>query len=92
MTIDLDERFPHDDGCAVNLPLVAHPCDCTRDARIAAHIERLEGALRYVRDRGWESRHDHDCVPGETDDSGEHVAGCPVPGVEALMAELGGVA
>jgi hypothetical protein len=42
MTIDLDERWPHTAGAECSKYPVVCDRDCTRDARIAAHIERLE--------------------------------------------------
>ena len=51
MTIDLDERWPHTarNACA-DFPVA---CECDRDARIAAHIQRLERIADAARRYRW---------------------------------------
>jgi hypothetical protein len=103
MTIDLDARWPHDDGCDTRPP-VYQPCSCDRDARIAAHIERLEGALREIAKGDWSLSTDFrggdnqmtSCAGCGVQMWNQHgftsyVHGddCTAPKTAALMAELG---
>ena len=102
MTIDLDARWPHTDmsGCG-SFPEF---CTCTRDARIAAHIERLEGALREIAKGDWSLSTDFrggdnqmtSCAGCGVQMWNQHgftsyVHGddCTAPKTAALMAELG---
>lgn len=90
MTRSLDERFPHTSECP--LVRVKHgiaACDCDQRARIASHIERLEGALRTVGDSPFWSERNYDCMHCNGGMAKSHDKDCPVPGIEALMAELG---
>jgi hypothetical protein len=101
MTIDLDARWPHDDRCghdgfcAPYCRSLTHDCNCSQPARIAAHIERLEGALRtIVRHSWWVDPELDECVCCDAqfrvpEEEVDHTDACPVPGIEALIAELG---
>jgi hypothetical protein len=53
MTIDLDERWPHTAGAECSKYPVVCDRDCTRDARIAAHIERVERIADAARRYRW---------------------------------------
>ena len=49
--MNLDEAFPHTPGAScADFPV---KCECDRDARIAAHIERLERIADAARHYRW---------------------------------------